>query len=51
MRKESYITKAQEIQAGIDIEKIKAYLVFYSKYKFVKKEIINKLNKEQTALL
>jgi len=35
----------------INIEKIKAYLSFYSKYKLVKKEIMNKLNKEQIKLL
>jgi len=36
---------------GINIEKIKAYLSFYSKYKIVKKDLMNKLNKEQIRLL
>ena len=35
----------------LDIEKLKAYLVFYSKYKIIKKETMNKLNKEQIKLL
>ncbi len=35
----------------INLEKIKAYLAFYSKYKFIKKELLNKLNKEQVKLL
>src|SRR3989344_3828628 len=35
----------------LNIEKIKAYLPFYLKYKIIKKEIMNKLNKEQTKLL
>ena len=36
---------------NLNIEKIKAYLTFYSKYKLVKKEIINRLNKKQIKLL
>jgi len=35
----------------LNIEKIKAYLAFYSKYKFIKKEVMNKLNKEQIKAL
>ncbi|MFA4975847.1 MAG: hypothetical protein WC577_04165 [Candidatus Paceibacterota bacterium] len=35
----------------LNIEKIKAYLAFYSKYKFIKKEVMNKLNKEQIKTL
>ncbi len=35
----------------LNLEKIKAYMVFYSKYKAVKKEIMNKLNKKQIKLL
>ncbi len=35
----------------LNLEKIKAYLVFYSKYKAVKKEIASKLNKEQIKIL
>ncbi len=35
----------------LNIEKIKAYLPFYSKYKIVKKEVMNKLNKKQIKLL
>ena len=35
----------------LNIEKIKAYLAFYSKYKIIKKELMNKLNKEQIKLL
>lgn len=35
----------------LDIEKIKAYLTFYSKYPLVKKEVIKKLNKKQISLL
>lgn len=35
----------------LNIEKIKAYLTFYSKYKFIKKELMNKLSKEQIKTL
>lgn len=35
----------------LDIEKIKAYLAFYLKYKLVKKEVMNKLTKEQLKKL
>ena len=35
----------------LNLEKIKAYLAFYSKYKIVKKEFISKLNQEQIRLL
>ncbi len=35
----------------LDIEKIKAYLTFYSKYKGVKKELIKKLNPSQVKIL
>jgi len=35
----------------LNIEKIKAYLSFYLKYKLVKKEIMNKLNKEKIKRL
>ncbi|GEM_PF-2792400 len=35
----------------LDMEKIKAYLAFYSKYPQVKKEVIKKLNKKQTNAL
>jgi len=35
----------------LNLEKIRAYMVFYSKYKRVKKEIVNKLNKERIKLL
>ncbi|MDO8459819.1 MAG: hypothetical protein Q7S74_01795, partial [Nanoarchaeota archaeon] len=35
----------------LNLEKIKAYMVFYSKYRVIKKEVINKLNKEQIKLL
>jgi len=35
----------------LNIEKIKAYLAFYSKYKIIKKELMNKLNKKQIKLL
>ena len=34
----------------LDIEKIRAYLVFYSKYKLVKKELMKKLNSEMIKL-
>jgi len=35
----------------LNIEKIKAYLSFYSRYKIIKGYLMNKLNKEQIRLL
>jgi hypothetical protein len=51
VQRKSKLPPADYNYNNLDMEKIRAYLVFYSKYKKVKKELINRLNPQQVKML